>query len=78
MDAEVKRWGNSFAVRLSKKELERLGIHEGDRVDVSLKKAPKRKKGKISLEGLPVFHDTATDGSENHDEYLYGWRRGDP
>ena len=75
MDAEVKRWGNSFAIRLSKRELERLGIHEGDRVEVDLRKAPKGKRRRVSLDDMPVFHDTATDVSERHDEYLYGGRK---
>lgn len=75
MDAEVKRWGNSYAIRLPKSEADRLGLKEGDRVEVDLRKAKKRgKKKRIDLSGLPVFHDTATDVSERHDEYLYGGR----
>jgi antitoxin component of MazEF toxin-antitoxin module len=77
VDAEVKRWGNSFAIRLPKSEAERLGVREGDHVEVELRKRPRRKRGsKIDLSGMPVLHDTATDVSERHDDYLYGWRRG--
>jgi hypothetical protein len=74
MDAEVKKWGNSYGIRLSKKELERLGIKEGDVVAVALKKT-KRKTARISLEGLPTFHDPDPYASVRHDEYLYGPRR---
>lgn len=79
MDAEVKRWGNSFAIRLPKSEAERLGLKEGDRVEVQLHKATKRKtKRKIDLTGMPILHDTETDVSVRHDEYLYGWGRRRP
>lgn len=73
MDAEVKRWGNSFAIRLSKRDLERLGIHEGDRVEVTIRKAGKNGP-RISLEGLPTFRDDDPRASERHDEHLYGER----
>ena len=73
MDAEVKRWGNSFAIRLPKREAERLGLKEGDHVEVELRKPPRSKKRRrIDLSGLPVFHDTVSDASERHDDYLYG------
>ena len=75
MDAEVKKWGDSYAIRLPKSEAERLGLKEGDHVEVDLRKAKKRgKRKRIDLSGLPIFHDTATDVSEQHDEYLYGGR----
>lgn len=75
MEAEVKRWGNSYAIRLPKRELERMGIHEGDRVEVAIRKARGRKKAKFSLEGLPTFHDPDPLASERHDAYLYGGRK---
>lgn len=76
MDAEVKKWGNSYAIRLPKSEADRLGLKEGDHVEVDLRKAPRArgKKKRIDLSGLPIFHDTASDVSERHDEYLYGGR----
>jgi len=75
MDAEVKKWGNSFAIRLPKSEADRLGLKEGDHVEVEMRKAPRKKRKRISLDHWPVFQDTATDVSERHDEYLYGGRR---
>jgi antitoxin component of MazEF toxin-antitoxin module len=72
MDAEIRKWGNSYAIRLPKAELDRLGLHEGDRVEVDLKKAPRRRAQKISLAGMPIAHDTVADVSARHDAYLYG------
>jgi antitoxin MazE len=34
-DMQISRWGKSLAVRLPKKLVERLGIAEGDDVDVT-------------------------------------------
>lgn len=74
MDAEVKRWGNSFAIRLPKHEAERLGLKEGDRVTVELSKRKRRRADKADISHWPIITDTATDVSERHDEYLYGGR----
>ena len=75
MDAEVKKWGNSYAIRLPKSEADRLGIHEGDLVEVELRKARRRKRSaRVDISSWPVFHDAATDVSERHDEILYGGR----
>lgn len=78
MDAEVKKWGNSYGIRLPKSEAERLGLKEGDRVEVEMRKAPRRggKKKRIDLAGLPTFRDPDPRASERHDEYLYGAGRG--
>lgn len=78
MDAEVKKWGNSYAIRLPKSEAERLGLKEGDHVEVEMRKTPKRraKKKLIDLSGMPTFHDPDPLASERHDEYLYGPGRG--
>lgn len=38
LDAEVKRWGNSYGVRLSKGAAEEEGLQPGDRVHVTLQK----------------------------------------
>lgn len=77
MDAEVKKWGNSYAIRLPKSEAERLGLKEGDHVEVEMRKAPKRraKKKLIDLSDMPTFRETRSDVSERHDEYLYGGKQ---
>lgn len=38
LDGEVKRWGNSYGVRLSKGAAEEEGLQPGDKVHVSLQK----------------------------------------
>lgn len=70
MFAEVKRWGNSLAVRLSRSELERLGIAEGERVRIRVEKLPA--EGLVDLAGLPTFRDPDPRASERHDALLYG------
>ncbi len=69
MMTEVKSWGNSYAVRLTRRDLRRLGIQLGDQVDVQLRAMPKKK---VDLSKMPIFYDTVSDVSERHDDYLYG------
>jgi hypothetical protein len=54
MRATIRKWGNSAAVRLPKEELERLGLKEGDSVDITLAGTPKG----WSIDDLPVFRST--------------------
>lgn len=70
MLADVKRWGNSLAIRLSKEDLERLGIDEGERVRVTIEKLPR--DGEVDISGLPTFRDEDPRASERHDRVLYG------
>lgn len=72
MLAEIKRWGNSCAIRLTKEDLERLGVQEGDRVKVDLHRLPA--KGKVDLSDMPTFADPDPKASQRHDDYLYGDR----
>lgn len=72
MLANVKKWGNSYAIRLTVGDLKRLGLHEGDTVQVDVAAVPER-----DLSWLPVLHDDRSDVSENHDRYLYDWDRPD-
>lgn len=75
MDTEVKKWGNSYAIRLPKREAERLGLREGDRVEVDVRKAKRRRsRARADLSAWPVFHDGRADVSEKHDDVLYGGR----
>jgi hypothetical protein len=69
MFAEIKRWGNSLAVRLPKRELDRLGVAEGERVLIRVEKLPE--EGPVDLSDLPTFQDHP-DASDRHDELLYG------
>jgi len=70
MIARVRRWGNSLAVRLNKKELDSAGVSEGDRVVVEVTKVGKG--GALDLKSLPTFKDEDPKASQRHDEYLYG------
>lgn len=69
MLTEVKKWGNSLAVRLKKEETERLGIKEGDRVKIRIEK--KIPEDKIDLSDIPTGFDPDPRASERHDKYLY-------
>ncbi len=69
MKAKVKKWGNSYAIRLTKKDLEELGLEKGDEVKVEIKKINREN---IDLSGLPTFHDEDEKASEHHDRHLYG------
>jgi len=68
--ADVRRWGNSLAIRIPVEEAASLGIHEGDKVKVRLQRVPQG--GKVDISHAPTFHDPEgkTDVSERHDEYL--------
>ena len=73
MIAEIKRWGNSMGIRLTKKHLSEYGIREGDMVKVSIQKVVP--KDRVDLSGIHTFHDEDERASENHDRYLYGGPR---
>lgn len=70
MIAEIKRWGNSLGIRLTRRELGQHGLKEGDVVKVSIEKV--KPEGEVDLSGIPTFSDPDTRVSECHDRYLYG------
>ena len=72
MITKIKKWGNSFGVRLTKKELEEYGLKEGEEVKIKIEKVIPKKE--VDLSNLPTFTDTDEKVSEHHDQYLY---RGD-
>lgn len=53
MQVTVKRWGNSYAVRLTKADLNRLGVHEGSLVEVDVQPV----SAPVDLATLPTFRD---------------------
>ena len=67
--AKVRRWGNSYGVRLRKKDLQALGIREGSSIDVQVR--PHRPARGLDLSDLPTFRDPDPLASIRHDEYLY-------
>jgi len=52
MRTTIRRWGNSAAVRLSRKELDRLGLREGDDVEVEVRPS-KARRWDVSM--VPAF-----------------------
>ena len=53
IESTVVRIGNSLGVRLGKAYLEQMGVREGDRVEVSLKKAlPDTKRALAALRAI--------------------------
>ena len=73
MQAPLRRWGNSLALRIPKRVARELGVAEGDVVVVRIAKGRPRPRG-IDLESLPSFSDPDRKVSVNHDSYLYGRR----
>lgn len=69
LNVKALRWGNSYALRITKRDFERLGLHEGQTVSVDLVPEDKR----IDVRHF-TFHSGHTDTSVRHDEALYGWR----
>ena len=69
MITKIKKWGNSFGVRLTKKELEEYGLKEGDEIKIKIEKI---KPKEIDLSEIPTFSETDEKASEHHDTYLYG------
>jgi antitoxin component of MazEF toxin-antitoxin module len=69
MQVTVKRWGNSYALRLTKADLARFGLREGSLVDVALQPlaAP------VDLSTLPTFRDDVPFGEARR--RLYAGKR---
>ena len=70
MLVRLQKWGNSFAVRIPKEEVDRLGLGEGSTVDLDLRLA--ETVGKIDISDCPTFYDPDPDLSLKVDDILYG------
>jgi antitoxin component of MazEF toxin-antitoxin module len=70
MITRIKKWGNSFGVRLTKKELAEYGLKEGDTIKIKIEKVVPKKE--VDLSNIPTFSETDQKVSEHHDKYLYG------
>jgi hypothetical protein len=67
---KVQRWGNSYGVRLRKRDMKAMGLRDGSPVE--LKIVPTRAKPGMDLTNLPTFRDPDPLLSIHHDEILYG------
>ncbi len=63
MIAKVLKWGNSYGIRITKADAERLGLAPGDEVIVEVKAKP---GDKIDLSGLPELKLGGL--ADHHDE----------
>lgn len=70
MIARVRRWGNGLALRVRKRDLEAVGIADGDVVRVEIVRVSHG--GELDLRTLPTFRDRDPKASIRHDRYLYG------
>ena len=68
MRAKVRRWGNGWALRIRKSDLEAAGVSEGDIVEVRISR--RSTSGTLDLEAMPTFHDPDRFASVHHDPYL--------
>ena len=62
---KLLRWGNSYGIRISKADFERLGVTPGTEVSVTAAGQP----GRIDLSHIEFLH-LGEDLSVNHDRYL--------
>jgi antitoxin component of MazEF toxin-antitoxin module len=64
MIGKVLKWGNSYGIRLSKEDVEELGLREGQEVVVEVKTHPEER---VDLSHLETF-EMGGDLSREHDE----------
>jgi antitoxin component of MazEF toxin-antitoxin module len=67
METAIKAWGNSFAIRLGKRDLDRLGLKPGETVEVTLR--PLRRS--IDLSGLPTVRGRKGETVEDVRKAMY-------
>lgn len=75
MTTKIKKWGNSYAVRLPKHEVERLSLQEGSSVVVKIEPVKKKPTldelvSRIDPNNLPEMIDW---GSDVGNERLETW-----
>lgn len=63
MEAELKEWGNSVGVIIPSEKLKELGVHKGDRIEISIV-AKKRLNGFGLCKGAKPFEEE----KESHKE----------
>jgi antitoxin component of MazEF toxin-antitoxin module len=61
--ARLLKWGNSFGLRLSRRDVERLGLEPDKEIEVHVETSPRQTR----VEDLPTF-DLGRDAADRHDE----------
>lgn len=64
METELKEWGNSVGVIIPSEKLKELGVHKGDRIEISIV-AKKRLNGFGLCKGAKPFKEE----KESHKEF---------
>lgn len=60
-DVELKEWGNSYGIRISKAQARQLGLKKGDTMNVDLIKKDIRAEGFGIFKGAPSFERDKDD-----------------
>ncbi len=66
IEGKVLRWGNSYGIRIAKKELQAAGLKPGMKIRLRLEGPA----GEIDVDSLFAFFSDEPDVSERHDEIL--------
>lgn len=73
MHTQIKKWGNSNAVRIPKDLLDTLGLKENDKIEIRIE------NGKLIIEPLYKHKSLEERLAEYDGEYNYGeWDTGRP
>lgn len=66
IEGKILEWGNSYGIRIKKRDLEEQGLQPGENITVRIEHASDR----IDLSDLPTFTGGRSDVSDRHDAYL--------
>ena len=65
-DVELKEWGNSYGIRISKVQARRLGLKKGDTMNVDLVKKDPAADGFGIFKGAPPFERDEYDDTREY------------
>ena len=74
MITKIRKWGNSYAVRIPKERAHELGIREGSRIEIKIKPVERKYTlddllSKMTPENIHPFIDFGPDVGEERWEY---------
>jgi hypothetical protein len=64
--ARIRKWGNTFGIRISRREMQRLRVREGAEVTARVTTHPEP----ADVSRFPVFHGPDPHGSRDHDRVI--------